>query len=583
MSWPIGSDYQDIIQNPATAFTDADLRLGTVVTNRLGLPRVASGNFASVYEMHCGSRRWAVRCLLRKVADQQRRYELLSRHLSGLWLPPLVGFVYLPQGIRVRGEWYPLVKMEWVEGVALHTFVERHLHDPQALYNLAARWRGLVNSLRGSRLAHGDLQHGNVLVTSSGDLKLVDYDAMFVPALHGEQSSELGHANYQHPLRSASDYDDRLDTFAALVIYLSLQATATTPTLWPAYHSGDNLLFRQSDFINPARSPLFAELRQHSHLSVVALAAILERACHDPLSGIPDLEQAIHFTEGITLPTSAPVAPVPVSPVAAPRPPAAPPALSTPAPPALTAGRWWERATPIPSSSPFVTPTSPQTVTATTTLPGSKVNPKDGAEMILIPAGTFTMGDSDQSDNPPHQVYLDAYYIYKNLVTVGQYKRFCAATSHKMPIAPSGFNPNWSKDDHPIVKVSWYDAQAYCKWAGTRLPSEAEWEKAARGTDGRKFPWGDQFDMTKLWCSKSKGGDAGGTTSIGKYGVSPYGLTDMAGNVWQWCEDVYCVLRGGSWSNGNADYFRCAYRGNDLPNSKWGNFGFRCAVRAASP
>jgi sulfatase modifying factor 1 len=225
-----------------------------------------------------------------------------------------------------------------------------------------------------------------------------------------------------------------------------------------------------------------------------------------------------------------------------------------------------------------------------------RVNPKDGADMVFIPAGPFKMGDVDRSDNPRHTVTLSGYWIYKNVVTVKQYLKFCAATGHAKPSAPS-FDPNWSKEDHPIVNVSWDDAKAYCDWAGVRLPTEAEWEKAARGTDGRKYPWGDAWDASKAWCSKSSFGDAGGTTAVGKYGISPYGLSDMAGNVWQWCADWYDadywksdhgadptgptsgsfrVLRGGSWDNVNPGYFRSASRGRDA--SGLSLLGFRGAI-----
>ena len=226
----------------------------------------------------------------------------------------------------------------------------------------------------------------------------------------------------------------------------------------------------------------------------------------------------------------------------------------------------------------------------------TKKNDRDGAEMVFVPAGQFTMGDRDQSDNYPHQVTLSGFYIYKDLVTVAQYGKFCSATGHKMPEAPSwGWN-----EDHPIVNVSWNDAQAYCQWAGVRLPTEAEWEKAARGTDGRQYPWGDAFDSSRLQCSKSATGDAKSTAPVGSFpsGASPYGALDMAGNVLEWCADWYDqdytkksnltnpsgpksgnvrVLRGGSWYNDIPVIFRASFRDSVDPAS-W-NFGggFRCA------
>jgi len=228
----------------------------------------------------------------------------------------------------------------------------------------------------------------------------------------------------------------------------------------------------------------------------------------------------------------------------------------------------------------------------------TKKNPKDGAELIYIPAGKFLMGDADRSDNVRHTVELTDYYIYKNVVTVGQYEVYCKATGAKMPPAPS-FNANWSKKDHPIVKVTWAEARAYAEWAGGDLPSEAQWERAARGTDGRKYPWGDEFDKSKVWGYLSF---SEGTGPVGVRGITQEGLSDMSGNVWQWCLDGYgkdywgsnsshvvnpvnvtvCmerVLRGGSWLLYNPDYFRCANRYWDYPDFGDLTLGFRVVFR----
>jgi formylglycine-generating enzyme required for sulfatase activity len=245
---------------------------------------------------------------------------------------------------------------------------------------------------------------------------------------------------------------------------------------------------------------------------------------------------------------------------------------------------------------------------ATVPLPTTKVNSKDRAEMILIPAGDFLMGSTDadkqaqNNEKPQRKVYLDAYYMYKTEVTVAQYRKFCTATNRTMPP-----EPDWKwQDIHPIVNVSWNDAKAYADWAGVVLPTEAQWEKAARGGDGRIYPWGNEWDETKCayWSNSGKGKTTRGTHTVGSFptGASPYGVMDMSGNVWEWCADWYRadyyknasvknptgpltgdnrVLRGGSWYSdyGGDNYYRGAYRiygGSPYYYYSIG-VGFRCA------
>lgn len=227
-------------------------------------------------------------------------------------------------------------------------------------------------------------------------------------------------------------------------------------------------------------------------------------------------------------------------------------------------------------------------------------NPTDGSVLVEVPAGSFSMGSNDYADEKPvHTVHLDKYYIGKYEVTVGQFKKFCNATGKTMPEQPSWNN----RDDHPVVNVTWNDAKAYCDWAGLRLPTEAEWEKAARGPStgsgqARKYPWGNKWNSSK--CNSSENGDSYTNTSpVGSFpsGVSPYGAYDMAGNVWEWCNDWYDgsyygsspssnptgpssgsarVLRGGSW-NDYDNFCRSSPHYFLNPDIRSLNFGFRPA------
>ena len=299
MNWPPASDYQDAIQNPPTCFNDIELKAGKVAINKIGLPRVASGNFASVYEMKTGANRWAVRCFLRQGEDQQNRYAMLSYYLSKLVVAGLVEFSYQHEGIRVRGKWYPVVKMEWVEGETLTTYVQKNLHQPETLRNLALQWRGLLDRLRQHKIAHADLQHGNVMVSPQGQLRLVDYDGMFVPKLAGHKSSELGHINYQHPKRCPDDFDERLDNFSALVIYTALMALSVEPGLWKRFDTGENMLFTAQDFRLPSKSVLLEYLREHQDPALGTLAEKIMTACHGAVAQTPDFRTVVdNLTHG---------------------------------------------------------------------------------------------------------------------------------------------------------------------------------------------------------------------------------------------------------------------------------------------
>jgi len=205
-------------------------------------------------------------------------------------------------------------------------------------------------------------------------------------------------------------------------------------------------------------------------------------------------------------------------------------------------------------------------------------NPKDGKEMVRVPAGKFLYGDDKR------EVELPEFWIDRAPVTNAEYARFVAETGHEPPVHWEGETPPKEIADHPVVNVSWDDATAYAEWAGGRLPSEQEWEKAARGTDGRKYPWGKWAEGR---CNSQEAG-VGGTTPVGQYslpGDSPYGCVDMAGNVWEWTASEHeqggRVLRGGAFLDEDR-YVRCAARSWDLPYNCRRNCGFR-VVAARAP
>ncbi len=256
----------------------------------------------------------------------------------------------------------------------------------------------------------------------------------------------------------------------------------------------------------------------------------------------------------------------------------------------------------------------------------------DAPETVLVPAGSFLMGSTednqwaDNDERPQHQVELDAFRIGRYPITNAQYGRFIEEGGYnnqafwtgdgrawlkKESITQPAYwdDSKWNRPDHPVVGVSWYEAVAYCRWLSEvvgqefRLPTEAEWEKAARGEHGREWPWGNEFDPQK--ANTNEGGPRR-TTPVGQYspdGDSPYGAADMAGNVWEWCQDWFAkdyyqrspsenppgpetggsrVLRGGSWLYAQPSA-RCACRHGNSPGDRSINVGFRVAASPGSP
>jgi regulation of enolase protein 1 (concanavalin A-like superfamily) len=295
MSWPLSQDYNESIQDPRNSFGDAELKTGEAVTNALGIPLPRSGNFADVYELRCPSgSRWAVKCFTREVHGLRERYNEISKYLRQVNLPFMVDFQYLEQGIRVRGAWYPALKMQWVEGFVLNEFVRDNLDKKPILQALGQIWLRMVRRLREANLAHCDLQHGNVLFVPGSSanslaIKLIDYDGMCVPALAGVKSGEVGHPAYQHPERLRTGaYNPEVDRFSLLAIATGLRCLAVGGrSLWERYDNGDNLLFRQSDLQAPTHSPLFQELLAISDPQAQMLVKELYRACQEPLADVP--------------------------------------------------------------------------------------------------------------------------------------------------------------------------------------------------------------------------------------------------------------------------------------------------------
>ncbi len=232
----------------------------------------------------------------------------------------------------------------------------------------------------------------------------------------------------------------------------------------------------------------------------------------------------------------------------------------------------------------------------------AKAEPLAPEGMLYIPEGYFPMGDSDSKfadESPQHFVYTSPYFIDKYEVSNAQYRSFIEATGHPEP--EFWEDERFNQQDHPVVGVSWYDAMAYARWKSRRLPTEAEWEKAARGRDARPYPWGDKLSKGALFYFVNIFGVADNyeftaPTTYYETGRSPFGVYNLAGNVWEWCLDWYekdyykkspeidpkgptdstgmKVLRGGSWAN-DIENVTTSKRARNYPHQKNNMYGFR--------
>ena len=259
--------------------------------------------------------------------------------------------------------------------------------------------------------------------------------------------------------------------------------------------------------------------------------------------------------------------------------------------------------TPVATDMPASTSTPTETAGPTLGIGSLSTRTKDGMPMVYVPEGPFTMGStSGQPDEQPvHTVTLSAFWIDQTEVTNAQYAQCvqagaCQPPQNKSSSTRPSYYDNASFGEYPVIYVDWNQANSYCTWAGGRLPAEAEWEKAARGTDNRTYPWGDAIDMSYANYYNSNVGD---TSQVGSYksGKSIYGAYDMAGNVWEWVADwydenyyknspssnpqgpdsgSYRVLRGGSWDN-IENLLRVSFRGGSAPGGRFDVIGFRCA------
>ncbi|VTU00701.1 serine threonine protein kinase : Uncharacterized protein OS=Chthoniobacter flavus Ellin428 GN=CfE428DRAFT_0450 PE=4 SV=1: Pkinase [Gemmataceae bacterium] len=299
-TWPTQSDYKDALQNPDTAFRDPDLKASAAEKSPMGVPRARSGAFASVYKMTRGTKAVALKLFNFPNEDRAARYQAVSDYLKKLGPKKpaaLVGFEYHPEGIRIGKAWYPTLTMEWVKGKSLGEWVreamEQKKPNTDAVKKMADAWVQLVLEIQAAQIAHGDLQHDNVMVVGQTPV-LVDYDGMCVPALADPKKPldqlEFGKPAYQHPGRPAEKLTGQLDHFAAWVVLVALRAIVADPGLYHRFVTkteNENLLFVPDDMAKPAGSALWQELVRSRDPEVREWSKALRESLDRPFKQIP--------------------------------------------------------------------------------------------------------------------------------------------------------------------------------------------------------------------------------------------------------------------------------------------------------
>ena len=309
--WPQVHDFNPMLQNPNLGFSNAELKTCQIERDQNNQPRPRAGNFAVCYKATFDTgQNVCLRLFARKSDERRERYAEISAHQKANPIDCLVKFEYIEKGIRHPNParygnkpWFPIIRMDWIEGSILFDWLRERCRtrDSKSIGSAAEQWLEVAQQLESVGIAHGDLQHANVMVTPAGKLKLVDYDCMCVPSLVGRKCLEDGVEPYQHPERAGgTNLFPGLDHFSELFILVVLRALAADPSLWDRYIEPpppgelyDKLLIRKSDFDAPDRSALFDELKRSADPEVGRLTKELIKTAACPLNSVPSLSTFI--------------------------------------------------------------------------------------------------------------------------------------------------------------------------------------------------------------------------------------------------------------------------------------------------
>ena len=548
MNYPQLTEYKDSILSPQDNFAQLS-HLRPVLDSHRD-PVMSSGNFAVVFKMTDGDKCYAVKCFIKEQEGRAEAYRQICDYLKHTPSPYMVRTDYLEKELFVDNNSndteFPVLLMDWVDGMTLDNYMKSIRHDEAKRVRLADEFRQLTFWLMGQEFAHGDLKPDNIIVTADGHLVLVDYDGMFVPSMQGSQARELGTPLYRFKGRTLDDFDEYTDDYPCVFIMLVLMMNAIEPVDFDAFTSPD-----VKDIL-PHFAPYYEDDRLAPYIAAFLLVASrgrLDRQTLYPL--LARRSNSVRITQQRTL------------------------------------------CEPIPTIyTSKAVPSQPRQPQLTFTVNGVTF------EMIPVEGGTFTMGttaeqggEADDDEKPTHQVTLSSYAIGKHEVTQALWQ------------AVMGGNPSKFKGNNlrPVECVSWGDCQEFISKLNSitgksfRLPTEAEWEFAARGgkkSKGYKYSGSNNLDEV-AWYDGNSGNQ---THPVGTKRPNELGIYDMSGNVWEWCSDYWGnyqsspstnptgpssggdrVLRGGGWLD-HARGCRVSYRCRGGPGGRDYGLGLRLVL-----
>jgi serine/threonine protein kinase len=273
MIYPSRTDIVTAMRNPLVSFKANELIGGSIVQKG---PRIIqySGGYTTVFPFHTrNAKKVAVRCWIADIGDAKKRSQEISSYLNALNNPYFCKFKYLDEAILINGIIYPVVLMDWVEGKTLKEYINDNIIDLKSILpKILKNFNSMVAYFHQENIAHGDLQHGNILVKEDGSLIIIDYDSMYIKPLDGMADTIKGLPGYQHPSRNQNKFiNNKLDYFSELVIYLSLLAFEQYPNLWNKYYETEDLLFSREDFSSPNSSELINMLLTTANPTISAL------------------------------------------------------------------------------------------------------------------------------------------------------------------------------------------------------------------------------------------------------------------------------------------------------------------------